>query len=207
MIYNKIASLKARCSRRYQELFEGVGDQLVARLLSPISSQSSIQKSNIHQPPIDNSTFKQIAGCITLVYVLLIGIFSVCLGLAYTFWPEERVHHTNLIFLIVLSALIFGICLIAFCAYARLYQITGNIRAYSPQPGVVSGHQLSNGLGSVAYGRDVKIQITSHPGYNKVEKVPMWENTYEDLQDSAPDYDRIRNDQRRQQLQFLKHID
>merc|ERR1711879_1026808 len=109
--------------------------------------------------------------------------------------------------LIVLSALIFGVCLLAFCAYARIYQITGNLRAYSPTPG-----QLSNDLGSVAYGRDVKIQITSHPGYynnNKVEKVPMWENKYEDLQDSAVDYDRIRSDQmyNRQQLQFLKHID
>lgn len=205
MSYNKFAGLKARCARRYQELFEGVGDQLVVRLLSPISSQS--QQKPPQQPPVDNSTFKQIAGCITLVYVLLIGIFSVCLGLAYTFWPEERVHHTNLIFLIVLSALIFGVCLLAFCAYARIYQITGNLRAYSPTPG-----QLSNDLGSVAYGRDVKIQITSHPGYynnNKVEKVPMWENKYEDLQDSAVDYDRIRSDQmyNRQQLQFLKHID
>lgn len=224
----KLAHLKTRVIIRYQELFEGVGEQLIARLTTPIknSKMNSNSPTRFEPPPIDNSTFKQLAGCVTLIYVILIAVLSLCLGLAYTFWPEERLHHTNLIFLIVICALIFGICLIAFCIYAKIYRVGGEIRSYSPSFGNLEG---MDSLGSVAYGRNVKINITNHPGtygnvnaygydsnngfssnnYSKVENIPSWDNNYSDLQDDVPDFDEIRHQQgvNRANLQFLKHID
>lgn len=211
----KLNTIRTQFFIRYSELFEGVGDQLIARLASPSNNNNNhnFQK----QPPIDSSTFKKLAGCITMVYVLLIAILSISLLIAYTCFPEERLHHTNLIFLIIICALIFGICLVSFCIYAKVYKVTGEIRAYSPSfnnNGDLSG---MDSLGSVAYGRTVKINITNHPGNNfegsnsrsYLENIPTWNNNYSDLQDDAPDYGEIRKQQgvNRANLQFLKHID
>lgn len=206
--FNLNSSLQ-KYSARYQELFENIGDQLILRLNLTPKSLSTKSSFNFNTPPIDNSTFKKLAGFVTIIYFALISILSFSLVLAYTFWPEERLHHTNLIFLIVICALIFGICLLSFCIYARIYKVDGQIRSFSPKfDGTLDG---MDSLGSVAYGRNVKINITNHPGgYNKfVENVPNWENNYSDLQDDARDYDEIRKQQglNRANLQFLKHID
>lgn len=206
--FNLNSSLQ-KYSARYQELFENIGDQLILRLNLTPKSLSTKSSFNFNTPPIDNSTFKKLAGFVTIIYFALISILSFSLVLAYTFWPEERLHHTNLIFLIVICALIFGICLLSFCIYARIYKVDGQIRSFSPKfDGNLDG---MDSLGSVAYGRNVKINITNHPGgYNKfVENVPNWENNYSDLQDDARDYDEIRKQQglNRANLQFLKHID
>lgn len=206
--FNLNSSLQ-KYSARYQELFENIGDQLILRLNLTPKSLSTKSSFNFNTPPIDNSTFKKLAGFVTIIYFALISILSFSLALAYTFWPEERLHHTNLIFLIVICALIFGICLLSFCIYARIYKVDGQIRSFSPKfDGNLDG---MDSLGSVAYGRNVKINITNHPGgYNKfVENVPNWENNYSDLQDDARDYDEIRKQQglNRANLQFLKHID
>lgn len=206
--FNLNSSLQ-KYSARYQELFENIGDQLILRLNLTPKSLSTKSSFNFNTPPIDNSTFKKLAGFVTIIYFALISILSFSLALAYTFWPEERLHHTNLIFLIVICALIFGICLLSFCIYARIYKVDGQIRSFSPKfDGNLDG---MDSLGSVAYGRNVKINITNHPGgYNKfVENVPNWENNYSDLQDDARDYEEIRKQQglNRANLQFLKHID
>jgi len=206
--FNLNSSLQ-KYSARYQELFENIGDQLILRLNLTPKSLSTKSSFNFNTPPIDNSTFKKLAGFVTIIYFALISILSFSLVLAYTFWPEERLHHTNLIFLIVICALIFGICLLSFCIYARIYKVDGQIRSFSPKfDGNLDG---MDSLGSVSYGRNVKINITNHPGgYNKfVENVPNWENNYSDLQDDARDYDEIRKQQglNRANLQFLKHID
>lgn len=206
--FNLNSSLQ-KYSARYQELFENIGDQLILRLNLTPKSLSTKSSFNFSTPPIDNSTFKKLAGFVTIIYFALISILSFSLVLAYTFWPEERLHHTNLIFLIIICALIFGICLLSFCIYARIYKVDGQIRSFSPKfDGNLDG---MDSLGSVSYGRNVKINITNHPGgYNKfVENVPNWENNYFDLQDDARDYDEIRKQQglNRANLQFLKHID
>lgn len=231
-ITKKLNQLKTRFTIRYQELFEGVGDQLIVRLTTPLKNDSSYNYKNYDSPPppIENSTFKQLAGCVTLIYTILIAVLSVCLALAYYFFPEERLHHTNLIFLIIICALIFGICLVAFCIYARVYKVGGEIRGYSPTfgSGQAGGGGLDgmDSLGSVAYGRNVKINITHHPGnyssrnnaggFGKVvENIPSWDDdfskmgSYTDVKEDIPDYDGIRKQQgvNRANLQFLKHID
>jgi len=222
-IKTKIQQLKTRFTIRYQELFEGVGDQLIVRLTTPMKNDTNYNYKNYDSPPIDNSTFKQLAGCVTLIYTILIGILTVSLALAYYCFPEERLHHTNLIFLIVICALIFGICLVAFCIYARIYKVGGKIRGYSPTfGGQAGGLDGMDSLGSVAYGRNVKINITHHPGnysnrngFSKVENIPSWDDdfskmgSYTDVKEDIPDYDGIRKQQgvNRANLQFLKHID
>lgn len=223
-IKTKLQQLKTRFTIRYQELFEGVGDQLIVRLTTPLKNDSNYNYKNYDSPPIDNSTFKQLAGCVTLIYTVLIAVLTISLALAYYFFPEERLHHTNLIFLIIICALIFGICLVAFCIYAKVYRVGGELRGYSPTFGGQAGGSLDgmDSLGSVAYGRNVKINITHHPGnysnrngFGKVENIPSWDDdfskmgSYTDVKEDIPDYDGIRKQQgvNRANLQFLKHID
>lgn len=214
--YSKFVDVKTSLINKYKDLFEGIGHQLVVRIMSPSRRTASGNTTGLpnftyyHSSNITQATagFKQITGCVTITYMFTVACLVACLGLVWLIWPDERELLTSIVLTIVPCMIIFTACLLGCCVYLNrrhLLLFTGSLSRSNTPPTVIhrfddefslagNGHEVSIAMpigGTKSGGEGVAGGRVS-PFYRAggaalMQPVPVWQPpTYEELTDESP---------------------
>jgi hypothetical protein len=198
---------KANIMLKYKDLFEGIGHQIVLRMMTPINKMSSEKGKTATYHPHSNTLysasagFKQITGLVAIAYVLLIlGLFA-SMGLVYLIWPEEQALLTRILLTVVPFMLIFSALLLCFCLYLNGAPCLTQFSSFTQSSRMASRNVSPSGGGPVPdhlldiSSPQVAIQIShadfsTNPvvggfGAKQLIQPQQWENSYDDMKDST----------------------
>lgn len=185
---------------KYKDLFEGIGNQVVHRMLMPISRKTT-------QEYTAPSTFvQQLIGVITFLYCifsicLLVGIFGV-----YLICPDKQEVILNMLALLIPGMVLFSLILVTFCFWVnkRNYLTMFNSTILIDNERCTSSHSSNSS------NRETDSYLVPDNFLKKtIIQAPIWEDHYDDLQDPSPDYKQVilQQEKNKKHLEFLKYTD
>lgn len=181
---------------RYSDLFEGIGGQVVNRMLTPVTKKPD--------PNINPSIFlKQVTGIITLLYCIFSVILLIPILGAYLLFPEKKDLVINMLAVLIPGMVLFTAALVACCLWVNRKTYLSGILTTSEKERCTSSHS-SNGS------RDHDSYLVPDNFIKKsIIEAPMWQEDLGDLQDPRPDYQKLKMQQEAnmKHLEFLKYTD